>query len=77
MAILQEDLQELIFRAFPQAEIKITDLAGDNDHFAVEIICNSFAGKSRIAQHKMVNEALKGKLGTQLHALQIKTLTKK
>jgi stress-induced morphogen len=73
MAIIEKDLYNMISEAFPKAEIKIKDLAGDGDHYAVEIICPSFAGKSLVAQHKMVNQALKDILGGQLHALSIKT----
>lgn len=73
MAISQENLYHLISQSFPDAKIEITDLAGDNDHYSVKITDQSFLGKSRIEQHKMVNNALKDCLGGQLHALQIKT----
>lgn len=67
-------IENLILEAFPDAKIKITDLAGDNDHWAVEVISNAFQGKSRIEQHKMVYTALKGKMGGELHAMQLKTI---
>jgi stress-induced morphogen len=73
MPISQQDLNNLLIERFPEAKIEITDLAGDSDHYAVQITDKSFFGKTRIAQHKIVNEALKGILGTTLHALQIKT----
>ena len=76
MPISQKNLQEILQKNFPQAEIKITDLAGDNDHYSVEICDEIFTGKTRVAQHKMVNEALKDILGGTLHALQIKTKSK-
>ena len=59
--------------AFPTAEITLTDLAGDNDHWQAEIIAEEFAGKTRVAQHQMVYAALKGKMGGELHALALKT----
>ncbi len=73
MAISKQDLHSLIIQSFPLAKVKIIDLAGDDNHYSVEIIDQSFAGKSRILQHKMVNQALKGCLGDVLHAMQLKT----
>ena len=73
MPLPQQELVKILQEKFPAAKIEITDLAGDSDHYAVQIIDQSFAGKTRVAQHKIVNEALKGILGTVLHALQIKT----
>lgn len=66
-------IRTYIQAALPDAEVIITDLAGDNDHFAVRVVSPSFAGKPRIAQHRLVQEALKGKLGTELHALSVQT----
>lgn len=74
MPIAQEDLRSIITKSFPDAKIEIVDLAGDNDHYSVTITDKSFAGKSRIEQHKMVNKALSGYLGDILHAMQLKTL---
>ena len=73
MAISQNDLHSLISKSFPEAQVKIIDLAGDDNHYSVEIIDKSFAGKNRVEQHKMVNNALKGYLGDILHAMQLKT----
>ena len=76
MAISQEKLHDLIKQSFADAEIKITDLVGDGDHYKVEISSVAFNDKSRVMQHRMVNEALKGYLGDALHALSIKTMGK-
>jgi stress-induced morphogen len=73
MAISHNDLHSLIAKSFPNAQIEIIDLVGDDNHYSVRIIDQSFAGKSRVEQHKMVNEALKGYLGDILHAMQLKT----
>lgn len=73
MPIAASIIEKLILEDFPDAKIKITDLAGDNDHWAVEVVSPSFQGKSRIEQHKMVYAALKGKMGGELHAMQLKT----
>jgi stress-induced morphogen len=74
MAISQNDLRSLIVESFPNAQIEIIDLAGDDNHYSVKIIDPIFAGKNRIEQHKLVNNALKGCLGDVLHAMQLKTL---
>jgi len=73
MPVAANIIEDLILEDFPDAKIKIIDLAGDNDHWAVEVISSAFAGKSRIEQHKMVYGALKGKMGGELHAMQLKT----
>lgn len=73
MAMTRETLEGFLTEAFPRAEITLTDLAGDNDHWQAEIISEQFRGKSRVAQHQMVYAALKGKMGGELHALALKT----
>ena len=73
MPITQQDLHSLIKTAFPDSKIEIIDLVGDNDHYSVKIIDKSFAGKSRIQQHRMVHQALDECLKGQLHAMQLKT----
>jgi len=73
MPVTQSELEALIKSSFPDAAIKITDLAGDNDHYHVEITSAVFAGKSRVMQHRMVNEALKGTVGESLHAMALVT----
>lgn len=73
MAMTRETLEGFLTEAFPHAEITLTDLAGDNDHWQAEIVSEQFRGKSRVAQHQMVYAALKGKMGGELHALALKT----
>ena len=63
----------MIVGAIPDARVLITDLAGDGDHYAAHVEAASFAGKSRIAQHKAVYAALGGRMGGVLHALQLTT----
>jgi stress-induced morphogen len=67
------DIEALIKAAFPDAEVTITDLAGDGDHYAARVLSAAFAGKSRVAAHKLVYEALGGRMGGELHALQLTT----
>lgn len=67
------DIEALIRQALPGAEVTITDLAGDGDHYAAHVVSAQFAGKSRVQQHKLVYEALGGRMGGELHALQLTT----
>lgn len=69
----KHEIESLLRESFPDAEIDIKDLAGDNDHFQATIVSNSFAGKTRVQQHQMVYQALQGKMGAELHALALKT----
>jgi stress-induced morphogen len=73
MAMAADDIARLIKEQFPDAEIRIDDLAGDGDHYAATIVSEAFRGKSRVQQHQMVYEALKGNMGGALHALALKT----
>ncbi|WP_428630573.1 BolA family protein [Sphingopyxis sp.] len=73
MGMREDDLRAMIAAALPDAEVAITDLAGDNDHYAAHVISESFRGMTRIAQHKAVYAALGGRMGGELHALQLTT----
>ncbi|QDY99564.1 BolA family transcriptional regulator [Nitratireductor mangrovi] len=73
MAMDAHDIQSMIKEAIPDAKVTIRDLAGDGDHYAAEVVAESFRGKSRVQQHQMVYEALKGKMGGVLHALALQT----
>ena len=73
MAMARETLEGFLTEAFPDADIILTDLAGDNDHWQAEIVSEQFRDKTRVAQHQMVYAALKGKMGGELHALALKT----
>jgi stress-induced morphogen len=70
-----EDIARMIKERFPDAEIRIEDLAGDGNHYAATVISEAFRGKSRVEQHQMVYDALKGNMGGVLHALALKTAT--
>lgn len=73
MAMHEADLRAMIEAAFPDAAVTITDLAGDGDHFAAHVVSAAFRGMSRVAQHKAVYAALGGRMGGELHALQLTT----
>ncbi len=73
MAMRAEDIEALILDAFPGAAVEIRDLAGDGDHYAAKVVSPAFVGMTRVKQHQAVYAALKGKMGTELHALQLET----
>ena len=67
------ELETYLREAFPDAEIQVTDLAGDGDHYRARIVSPAFAGVPRVRQHQMVYAALKGRMGGELHALALET----
>jgi stress-induced morphogen len=76
MAMTSSEIEKLIRDAFPDADVTITDLAGDNDHYAAMVMSKAFKGKTRVQQHQMVYDALKGRMGGVLHALSLQTSAK-
>jgi stress-induced morphogen len=73
MAMDAGEIERLIKARLPDATVTIRDLAGDGDHYAATVISASFKGKSRVQQHQLVYEALKGHMGGVLHALALQT----
>ncbi|MBN9038654.1 MAG: BolA family transcriptional regulator [Rhizobiales bacterium] len=73
MAMNAGDIEKMIREAIPDAKVTIRDLAGDGEHYAAEVVAESFRGKSRVQQHQMVYNALKGNMGGVLHALALQT----
>jgi stress-induced morphogen len=67
------DIETLIRAGIPDATVEITDLAGDGDHYAARVVAESFRGTTRVSQQKRVYEALGGRMGNELHALQLTT----
>jgi stress-induced morphogen len=76
MPMAADDIIALIRAALPDAEVEMTDLAGDNDHWSARVTSSAFAGLSRVRQHQLVHAALAGKLGGELHALQLVTVAR-
>ncbi len=68
-----KEIEKYIKEALPDALVEIQDLAGDGNHYSAIVTSSSFVGKSKIEQHKMVYNSLKGRMGNELHALAIKT----
>jgi stress-induced morphogen len=71
------EIEAAILTALPGASVELTDLAGDDDHWAARVTAPQFAGLTRVAQHKLVYEALGGRMGGVLHALQVTTVVPK
>jgi stress-induced morphogen len=76
MGMKSSEIEGFIKAAFPDAEVEMHDLAGDDNHWAATVKSAAFKGKSRVAQHQMVYAALKGNMGGALHALQLQTSAK-
>ena len=76
MAMEIKEIEKLIKEGMPDATVEIQDLAGDGNHYSATVTSSQFSGKSKIEQHKMVYNSLKGKMGNELHALAVKTKEK-
>lgn len=73
MPMSPAELERHLRDAFPDAEIRIDDLAGDGDHYRARVVSQAFKGLPRVRQHQMVYAALKGRVGGELHALAVET----
>ena len=74
MSLKLDEIKILIKKTIPDAEIVIKDLAGDENHYSATIKSKLFSGKTKIEQHKLVYKALNGKMGNELHALELNTI---
>ena len=75
MPMTAREIKNFIQKAIPNSLVEIEDLKGDGDHYSATVISKSFLGKTRVEQHKMVYDSLKGRMGNELHELKLKTLT--
>lgn len=73
MAMSAAELEAYLVKAFPDAQIKIDDLAGDGDHYSCSIVSEAFRDVPRVRQHQLVYSALEGHMGEKLHALALHT----
>jgi stress-induced morphogen len=74
MPMRPEDITQLIETALPGARITLRDTAGDGDHYEITVVAAQFRGKTRVAQHRMVYDALQGRMGGVLHAMAVRTM---
>ena len=77
MGMKKEEIINMIEKALPDAKVEVKDLAGDDNHYAATVTSSLFEGKTKLDQHKMVYDALEGKMGGVLHALSLTTSTPK
>ena len=77
MGMKKDEIIEMIVKSLPDAEVEVKDLAGDDNHYDATVTSSLFEGKTKVIQHKMVYDALEGKMGGILHALSLTTLTPK
>ena len=77
MAMDANEIERLIKARFPTADVEIRDLAGDGNHYAAHVVAAEFKGKTRVAQHQMIYDALEGRMGGVLHALALTTAVPK
>ena len=73
MPMAAAEIEQLIRQGIPDARVEITDLAGDGDHYSARVVAESFRGMPRVKQHQRVYDALGGRMGGTLHALQLTT----
>ena len=73
MPMAADEIETLIRQGIPDATVEITDLAGDGDHYAARVVAESFRGLSRVLRQRRVYDALGGRMGNELHALQLTT----
>jgi stress-induced morphogen len=73
MAMDAATIEQLIREGLPDAAVSIEDLRGDGDHYAAHVVSAAFMGKTRVQQHQMVYQALRGRMGNELHALALQT----
>jgi stress-induced morphogen len=76
MAMQASEIESLIKAAFPDAEVTMTALVDDDNHWSAHVVSSAFKGKSRVQQHQMVYAALQGRMGGVLHALSLQTASK-
>ena len=75
MPMAAEEIETMIRGAIPDARVEITDLAGDGNHYSARVVSESFRGVSRVDRTRRVYDALGGRMGGVLHALQLTTAT--
>jgi stress-induced morphogen len=73
MPMAAAEIEQLIREAIPDAQVTIEDLRGDGDHYAAHVVSAAFRGKTRVQQHQMVYQALRGRMGNELHAMALQT----
>lgn len=68
-----QTIKNMIEDALPDATVDVD--GEDGVHFRAQVISATFAGKLPLARHRLVHDALGDRLGGDIHALSLKTLT--
>jgi len=66
-------IRQLIETGLPGARAQVQ--GDDGVHFEATVVCDAFAGKLPLARHRLVYATLGGRMGGEIHALQLRTLT--
>jgi stress-induced morphogen len=73
--ITAEEIHSLIKNAIPDAQVQVRDFTGGGDHYEAVVVSAAFAGKTKVARHRMVYSALQEAMVQRIHALALTTLT--
>ena len=68
-----ESIAQMIQAGLPGARVEVH--GDDGVHFEALVVHADFQGKLPLARHRMVYACLGGKMGGEIHALALKTLT--
>ena len=68
-----DTIRQLIESGLPGSRVEVQ--GEDGVHFEAVVVCEAFAGKLPLARHRMVYATLGEKMGGEIHALQLRTLT--
>lgn len=66
-------IEQMIRDGMPEADVRVS--GEDGTHFEAVVICSSFEGMPTIKRHRMVYATLGSKMGNEIHALGLRTLT--
>jgi acid stress-induced BolA-like protein IbaG/YrbA len=69
--ITSQQIKQWIEAALPDASVEV--MGDDGVHFEAVVVSSTFEGKSKLAQHRMVYDALGDKMKADIHALSIQT----
>jgi acid stress-induced BolA-like protein IbaG/YrbA len=67
----KDDIRKLIEAGLPGARVAV--IGDDGQHFEAVVEAKEFAGKTPVAQHRMVYATLGDKMGREIHALKLTT----
>ena len=66
-------IEQMIRAGMPDADVQVS--GEDGTHFEAVVVSPSFEGTPTIKRHRMVYATLGSKMGNEIHALGLRTLT--